>query len=182
MDVEKFTLEKGYQVFKNLVYDKNSHAPGGSWLFQSMRILYYIAISYLFGRNGRGKVPFLLSFISRAYLGDTQRGVEVALQKLMGKASSEISPAVSRVSQVGCQILTFSKPGCNKKGTSEDWTVPSWQGCSSPWCAESTFHLYIAGNLIRNELRCPICSFQQFSSNGSGSSEDRSKSLSLDCT
>lgn len=57
----------------------------------------------LFGQNGGNKVPFLpLSSISRADLGDIQRRVEVALWKLIGKASFGISPAVSRVSRVRC--------------------------------------------------------------------------------
>lgn len=55
----------------------------------------------LFGQNGRERVPFFPHFfICRAHLGDIQRRVEVALWKWMGKASSESSPAVSRVGQV----------------------------------------------------------------------------------
>lgn len=56
----------------------------------------------LFGRNGREKAPFLpLCFISRAHLGDIQRRVKVALWRLMGRDSSEISLAASRVKSGG---------------------------------------------------------------------------------
>lgn len=71
----------------------------------------------LFGQNGRKKVPCFPYFISRSSLGGSQRRVEVALWRLVGKDSSEICPAVSRVSQVGCEVLMFSKAS-DEKATS----------------------------------------------------------------
>lgn len=106
---------------------------------------------------GGKEFPFFHSFffISRAHLGDIQGRVGVALWEWMGKASFESSPSSER-SQSGERLdLTFSKPGGEEKGT------PCKTGlfpCSRD-AAVNILHLYVAGNLIRNDLRCPISMF-----------------------
>lgn len=112
MNVGKVTLEEGVSgFFESSLWQKR---PCGCTTRGFCNTLLFLT-SVLSEMGGKSPLPLCL--ISEVCLGDTARRGRSHCGGCWGE-SSDLSPAVSTVSQLSSSTLTFSEPGRGGKGMS----------------------------------------------------------------